>query len=252
MAFVVKNTTFYGILDLVAPFSCRGCGQLGAILCGRCKKHNTGHILEICPRCRKNHEMCFCDVPVYAVSYREGLLVDLVEDYKYKSIHQASSVLAELLDVAVPKVGSSVAVVPLPTISKHIRERGFDHMKLVAKQFVKLRRRAKSCYGKTFRQYQNVCENYSNQFAEEKSDYQLGIVLERDNNTTQVGSDRETRIKQAKEAYRLHKHVKIDPDKTYLLLDDIWTTGASMEAAIGVLKDAGAKKIIGAVLLAGR
>lgn len=233
MAFVVKNTTFYGILDLVAPFSCRGCGQLGAILCERCKKHNIGHILEICPRCRKNHKMCFCDVPAYVVSYREGLLADLVEDYKYKSIRQASSVLAELLDAVVPEVGPSVVVVPLPTIGRHIRERGFDHMRLIAKQFVKLRRHAQNCH-------------------KEKPDYQLEMVLERLNNTIQVGSDRKTRIKQAKKAYRLQKRAKIDSDKTYLLLDDIWTTGASMGAAAEVLKNAGAKKIISAVLLAGR
>ena len=163
------------------------------------------------------------------VGFREGVLKQIVEDYKFQSIRASSRDLAELIDGVLPEM-SNVVVVPLPTISRHIRERGFDHTRLIAKHLVRLRNRH-----------------------EPKSSWHLVPLLERKNNTVQVGSDRNTRLQQAKEAYELNsrflKSHPISPGLTYLLLDDIWTTGASMESAIKILQKAGAKKVAGAVLL---
>ena len=229
MSFVVKNTTRISILDLIAPFTCRGCGARGAALCECCKKHNIKACPKICPRCGKNHKKCSCEVPVYVVGFREGVLKQIVEDYKFQSIRASGRDLAELIDGVLPEM-SNVVVVPLPTISRHIRERGFDHTRLIAKHLVRLRNRH-----------------------ELKSSWRLVPLLERKNNTVQVGSDRNTRLQQAKEAYELNsrflKSHPISPDLTYLLLDDIWTTGASMESAIKILQKTGAKKGAGAVLL---
>lgn len=220
MGFDVKITTFFSPLDLIAPFSCRSCGALGEIICRRCKKYNISAIPKHCPRCQKDRKECKCQVPVYAVSKREGVLVGLTEDYKYKSIRKAAGVLAELIDHAIELRQNNVVVVPLPTISKHIRERGFDHTLLLAK---KLARRHKG--------------------------WQVQRILERQGKTVQVGSDGDKRRRQAKDAYTVGKGAKIDSTKTYLLLDDVWTTGASMEAAIAQLKAAGAEKLAAAVIL---
>ena len=54
-------------------------------------------------------------------------------------------------------------------------------------------------------------------------------MIERANNTVQVGASNEKRKVQAKEAYIVRR--KLDPLKTYMLLDDVWTTGSSMMAA---------------------
>lgn len=235
MAFDVKITTLFRPLDLVAPFTCRGCGALGELLCERCKKYNVLVRARVCPRCGKERpecgkerlgskhkderERCECEVPIYAVSRREGVLVDLAEDYKYKSIRRAAEVLAELMDEAIGVEGD-VIVVPLPTVARHIRERGFDHTWLLAK---KLAKRHKA--------------------------WKLQRLLTRRSNTVQVGTDGEKRQQQAKKAYAINRRIEVDPAKTYLLVDDVWTTGASMEAAISLLSEAGAKKIAGAVIL---
>ena len=63
-------------------------------------------------------------------------------------------------------------------------------------------------------------------------------------NTVQVGSDRATRLAQAEHAFTLNPKTRISPDTTYILFDDVWTTGASMNAAIKKLREAGAKRII--------
>lgn len=174
------------------------------------------------------------------VGFREGVLKQIVEDYKFQSIRASGRDLAELIDGVLPEM-SNVVVVPLPTIPRHIRERGFDHTKLIARHLVGLR---------------NHRVKESADVNESASEWQLSPILARKKNTVQVGSNRKTRITQAKEAYELsQKYLKkrpVDSETTYLLLDDIWTTGASMESAIKILQKAGAKNIVGVVLLVPR
>ena len=94
--------------------------------------------------------------------------------------------------------------------------RGFDHILLLAKKLAKLR------------------------------GYNVVPLLSRDKNFVQVGADKETRKLQAAEAYIVTGAV--EPDTTYLLIDDVWTTGASMKAALKKLQGAGAFKMAGVVL----
>ena len=114
-----------------------------------------------------------------------------------------AAVLAEMMNSV---VSGDWTLVPLPTIPSHIRERGFDHIGLVAR----------------------------------KMRLPVANVLVRNKNTVQVGASREERAAQAKEAYRA---LVVDLDKNYLLLDDVWTTGSSMMAAMQKLREVGAKKI---------
>ena len=74
-------------------------------------------------------------------------------------------------------------------------------------------------------------------------------VLLREKNTVQVGADRKARLNQAEHAYSINPKMTIDSEVTYILFDDIWTTGASMKTAIKKLRQAGAIKII-VILLA--
>ena len=157
---------------------------------------------------------------IYAVGYREGVLMKLTEDYKYKSIRKTAEVLAELMSAAIPKKfggDEEVVVVPLPTIGRHIRERGFDHTLLLAKRLAILK------------------------------NWKVATVISRKNTTVQVGADSDKRKEQAKGAYAVSS--RLDEKKQYLLIDDVWTTGASMEAAISAIKKAGAKKVASAVIL---
>ena len=207
MAFDVKITTKISILDLIMPYTCRGCGRLGELLCERCKNY----IIQ--PEMR--------DGWIMAVGRREGVLMQLVEDYKYKSVRKTAPVLAELMDRVITGDGDTV-VVPLPTISQHVRERGFDHTLKLAKALAKRHK-----------------------------NWECRSLLMRANKAVQVGSDAATRKKQAKSAYELAPDAIILADKTYLLVDDISTTGASMEAARKILEKNGAKRVLGAVVCVG-
>ena len=204
MAFDVKITTKISILDLLAPYTCRGCGRLGELLCKCCKKY----IISAEKR----------DF-VYAVGRREGVLMQLTEDYKYKSIRRTAVILAELIDAVLPADLVNVVVVPLPTVAQHIRERGFDHTLRLAKALA--RRRG----------------------------WEVSRCLKRANKTVQVGQDAKTRAAQAARAYEFKG--SIDSTKTYLLLDDVWTTGATMKAGKKLLEKNGALRVLGAVVCVG-
>lgn len=208
MRYIVKNTTKINIFDLIAPHSCRGCGALGSILCERCKNNLKQTKIP-------TKKGCSC-----CIGQRDNVLAKLIHDYKYNSTRAAGPVLAELLNERIPIIEGSVVIVPLPTISRHIRERGLDHTLKIAKKLAKLR-------GKN---------------------YQVKQLLIRNKNTVQVGTNRKTRIAQAQEAYKIVPNLKIDKSATYILFDDVWTTGASMTAAKKKLRDAGASKIITSVL----
>jgi predicted amidophosphoribosyltransferase len=154
------------------------------------------------------------------VGWRDEVVGRLVHDFKYESSRNIGMVLAELFDAVLPEIGGDVFVVPLPTALRHIRLRGFDHTLLIARRLAKLRQ------------------------------YKVSRLLVREKDTVQVGANREARMVQAPNAYRVEG--KIRPDATYLLIDDVWTTGSSMKAAIKKLQHTGASKITVGILAVNR
>ncbi|MBQ3432799.1 ComF family protein, partial [Candidatus Saccharibacteria bacterium] len=214
-----------GLLGLIMPHSCRGCGQIGYALCNRCKNHIISQHQAICPLCKSsttNGHCANCNnlPPAFIIGERSGLLGNIVHDYKYHSIRALATPLAELMHEFIPPSINPSVIVPLPTIDRHIRTRGFDHTKLIAKHLAKLR--GPHC--------------------------KMQSLLIRSSNTTQVGTDRATRVSQASNAYAIAPNAIIAPNTTYILLDDVWTTGASMQACVKKLRQAGAHEIAIALL----
>ena len=216
---IVKNTTLPGLLDLLAPHSCRGCGHLGEPLCDCCKNYIIKQHQDICPNCKQKllHGRCpNCKdlLPIYVVGNRSNLLDTIIHEYKYSSVRALAPALASLLDSVLPKDTKNATIIPLPTSTKHIRERALDHTLLIAKYLARLRH------------------------------FKIEKALIRARNTVQVGADRTTRKSQASSAYTLSSAFRPQKGTTYILLDDVWTTGASMKAAIKKLRDAGAQNLI--------
>lgn len=190
------------------------------MVCGRCKKYIISNTIgEISDAAEVSASGL---LGLFVVGEREGAVARMVKDYKFKSVRRLANELAEVLSAAIPeeKFSGEVVVVPLPTISRHIRERGFDHTAVLAKKLAKLR------------------------------GWKYSSLLLRENRTVQVGSDAEMRKKQAEGAYKILKN-SVSKDKTYLLVDDVWTTGASMGAAARRIREVGAEKVYGAIVCKG-
>lgn len=227
---IVKNTTFPSLLDLLAPHSCRGCGLIGNVLCNRCKKYILSTRQNLCPICKQTNSTGICPnctndpsleplPPTFIIGTRTDLLGSLVHSFKYQSVRALALPLAELMNACLPTPNNNTYIVPLPTITRHIRSRGLDHTLTIAKQLTHFH-----------------------------SNYRLAQLLTRANNAVQVGTDARTRLIQANSAYQLNPKHKIDPLSTYILLDDVWTTGASLRSATKKLQQAGVNRILLSVL----
>lgn len=224
MGFIVKNTTFCNVSELICPHTCRGCGSIGNVFCECCKNDIILDHINYCPLCKRpildgKCPECWLP-PCYMVDWRDGEVGRLIHDYKYHSVRAIGDALADLLDNVLPYIDGDVAIVPLPTTAKHIRARGFDH---TAKIAAKLARRRH---------------------------WHVEMLLSRAKDSVQVGAGDLRRKLQAAEAYSCTG--KVVPERTYILFDDVWTTGASMKAALKKLQQAGASKIILAVLAVSR
>lgn len=210
-------------VGLVAPQICISCGDLGSVLCDRCLV-TAGEPVE--PRCAGCHalsknsrtcESCKSWLNVYAVfvsTKYEGLYEQLLRSLKFELMRQAVDPISQIMMEALEnkKLPDSLILCPLPTAPSRIRERGFDHTKLITN----------------------------------KISSSLGIknesLLKRKTNVRQLGSSRSQRIAQMSQEFYVNNPEKIE-GRTILLVDDVMTTGASLSSASKVLKMAGAKRV---------
>lgn len=236
----VKITIEKFILDMVLPNRCVRCQREGGIFCDRCKKYisiiNPGYVMNDMYGFEK----------LLVAGLKEGWFERMVRDFKYKGRRDYGEFLAEKLgevifdeikrmrfgDKLSNKSGEvtcgvlrkveteikeirQIVLVPLPTIRKHIRERGFDH---------------------TLR----LCFELENFLQKRLDDFGISVkyqsLLIRKNKTVQVGKEKKERVKQAEKAYGICEGVKLDMNTLYILVDDVTTTGASLAAAKKILQ----------------
>ena len=151
-----------------------------------------------------------------AVPY-DGNAKELVARLKFSGARIASRVMADSL---APKLDYPASrpplIVPVPTAASRARGRGYDQAKLLARQ---LSRQSHLTY--------------------------LDCLV-RSGRTRQLGASRQQRIEQLLGAFRMRKPGEIQ-SRHILLIDDVITTGATLEAAAATLLSAGAGRIDAAV-----
>ena len=220
----VKNTTkdrFGSVFDLFSPLLCRGCGADEGYLCDCCKKYIINNMKQ-----RKIEEADLGEAEkvflrVKYLGFRDEILGEMIEEYKYFGVKKMGKVIAEVVYFGALQ-GEEGIICPMPTSRKHIRERGFDHILVIAKEIERLSR------GKL----------------------KTERLLVRTKDTTQVGANEKVRKEQAKHAVGINpKFLESEKlkeeilEKRVIVLDDVWTTGASMTEAGKRLREAGIKKM---------
>jgi ComF family protein len=206
------------MLAVVAPHLCSGCGKTGTLLCDDCKYNITSHPFQGCLLCGVPSESGICPhhktayTQTWIVGFRQGTLQRLIGGFKFQNMKSAARNLAQLLNERFPSLPAETIIIPIPTSPAHTRERGYDHTLLIAQHFAYMRKLPLN-----------------------------NRLLGRHNTKTQHAANRVNRIEQATSAFQLNG--MIDPQATYLLIDDVVTTGSTIQGAARLLSEAGAKKI---------
>lgn len=212
------------ILDLLFPKKCVGCGRVGSYLCRVCFSKISYVEKPVCPVCQrqavggKTHPGCRGRYKL------DGLIVLLkykwpvdaaIKKIKYKWIYSIEEILVSFIvrDFWKSDVPDFDLLMPIPLHAKRKKWRGFNQAEIIAKDLA------------------------------EKFKVKLGRGLIRNRETkTQVGLSKDERKKNISGAFSLISTVGVK-GKNILLVDDVYTTGATMSEACKVLKKAGAGEV---------
>ena len=165
----------------------------------------------MCKTCRRTSSLYAVVAPL---SY-EGLTKEVIRQLKFHSGRAAVKPLTRLMT---PRLKRTYAViVPVPTATQRVRQRGYDQAVLLARELGRL------------------------------TGSPVANVLHRNGQAHQVGASRRQRLRQLNEAFWVPRRANLS-GKHILLVDDVVTTGATIEAAARALKAAGATRISAVVV----
>jgi ComF family protein len=226
---------FRFFLDLLFPIECIGCGEEGRWLCKDCLNKIKLLSEQYCPICKTrltNGRVCelcssesFLDGAVIAVSYDNELIDKAIHYLKYRGIKDLARSLGKLLIQILGKVDFwdvDWVLVPVPLHNRRQRFRGFNQAELMAREVLSV--------------------------------LNLGISdnLYRSKHThSQMKLKREERLKNIVDAFK----IKMPEDlagKKIILIDDVMTTGATLEECAKALKGAGVVEVWAVAVARGR
>jgi ComF family protein len=215
-----------GLVDLVLPPRCGGCHLPGSWLCELCRRRIRRLEEPLCRRCGAELDSprasCGCKGRLRALSRLrsavayEGPVESAVHRFKYQGWRRLAAPLAQLLAERVVVEGlASSMVVAVPLHPDRHRQRGFNQAELLA---CELRRRLdlREPPGRLARIRATV---------------------------PQVGNDRLHRWQNVRDAFAW-RGFGLD-GRSLMVVDDVATTGATLEACAAALKAAGAGPVIG-------
>lgn len=190
------------MLAFVAPHDCLGCGIEGALLCSVCLAGLPLAGLQ---------KLAGSDLTkVYSVTSYTGVAKDLLWRLKSYGAQEAALIMAEAMSKYLPE--GRCYVVPIPTASSRVRQRGYNQAKLLTRELSKFGNSA------------------------------VLDCLVRHGQAHQVGAGREQRVHQLSGAFRLKSPLLIR-NAHIILVDDVVTTGATLEVVAELLKHAGAARV---------
>ncbi|HSX46818.1 MAG TPA: phosphoribosyltransferase family protein [Patescibacteria group bacterium] len=149
---------------------------------------------------------------VWAATSYAATAKQLLHLYKFEHVQAAFGTIAEAMDEALPLLPPEIVVVPLPTATSRVRQRGYDHARLLARTIAA------------------------------KRQLLYLPILHRLTQTRQVGATRQQRLGQLQGAFWVSR-TKLLGGHSVLLIDDVATTGASLTHAAQSLMQAGAQTV---------
>ena len=195
-----------GQIDFVRPPHCTTCGS---------PFHGQIEGERICPHC-EGLDPAFREGRT-AVLFK-GPVRALVIELKY---HHGLHALADMEEIFrraphITEFARGAVLVPVPLHARKNRERGYNQAVLLAESLARVAGGAA----------------------------RVEHLLRRTADTaTQTAFDRRTRMANLKNAFALARGADLNPDQHYILVDDVFTTGSTLNSCARTLRRAGALKL---------
>ena len=209
------------IIGVFAPHVCLGCAtEENRLVCLSCRAA-LAHVPSRCYRCHAvTRDFAVCMLcrrytPLRCVlvsTHYDDLPKELLHHTKYERARSGIGEMAELMVPLLRFVPPGALFVAVPTATSRVRQRGYDQAALLANE---------------------LCVSLGSA----KRD-----VLARVGQAHQVGAGRKERLEHLQGAFRVTRPKEV-AGKHIILVDDVLTTGATLETAARVLKQSGAKRV---------
>ncbi len=202
------------ILDRVFPVFCIECKKEGQWICADCVEKN------ISGRCKRLENISpFLFEHIYLMEYDEKtLLGKAIRTLKYEYIEEMEIVFESFIKKTIPKKLDYDIIVPVPLHKKRYAERGFNQVDIITKVLNK------------------------------HTGISVNNVLKRTRATKQQARlTKEERLQNMDNSFTCTNKLEVS---SILLVDDVYTTGATIDACIKAITKSGNIRRIGCFTLA--
>jgi ComF family protein len=222
-------------LDLIFPKFCVGCKKEGEWFCISCKKkiiyikspacpycNRLTKAGQLCSRCREKSALTGVIISAY---YENGPLKEAIHTLKYDGVFDLKYDLSQLLIKAINfrKLEKKFILIPVPLHKIRKAERGYNQTELLVDEISK----------------------------------EIGFpiiknkLLRIKNKAPQITLSGAERRNNVKGIFKFNGGAEKIKNKNIILVDDVFTTGSTLEECAKILRENGAKEVWGLVLAKG-
>ena len=226
-------------IDVLFPRICLNCQKEGTYLCEDCQG-----MLEISGFHQPYYSRTLKDL-YFAAPYQNPLIKNLIQKFKYEPfIKELANPLTSLIITHFQLLEnrpnfSNFILIPIPLDKKKLKWRGFNQAEKITEELAEFFNPVRDSGNKENLQKENISNGVVN-----------NVLMKSKETLPQVNLSDELRKENIKGVFLVEKKELIQ-NKKIILVDDVYTTGATMEECARVLKEAGAKEIWGIAIARG-
>jgi len=205
------------LINLLFPKLCLGCNSLllnnEEIICSECNHYlpyTNHHILENNDTTKKFYGIIPIEFSASMLYFHQkGIIQNMIHNLKYKNRQEVGTLLGKWYakDLkSVDKIKTISEIIPVPLHKKRLEERGYN-------------------------QITTFCEALSNEL---KIPYNPNLLYRSRYSKTQTKKDKENRKDIVNSLFDVN-FIEADHNKHFLLVDDVMTSGATLEACAKAL-----------------